>query len=181
MPHKTPLRVVASDTPPSSLSVPINSNTLSLILGGVLLFTLFSGGKGCDLSPSPTPTPSAAVVTPTADMLAACAPIKAAVASADPAKRKRLATAFMDLALALQAAGGNIKTTGTLSDLIGTFTKTVAAAEPDLAGPTSAATNQAFTASRDALIAKLPGTGADKPITQAQAADFVAAISKSFE
>lgn len=154
----------------------MNTNILSLILAGVLAF-LVLGGSGDRFSPiSPSPK-----ITPSAAMLSACAPLKSAVASADPALRARYAAAFADLAFALSSAGDSIKTTGLLSDTIQTFGDIVLAAEPDLRPVTAGSFNTALTASRDAAFASLPGAGVDKPITKSQAADFVAAIAESLK
>lgn len=153
--------------------IKLSPNTLSLILGGILLF-LLTNNKGCDLTP---PAPSAARITPSPTTLAACAPIKTAAAVADASKRSRLAAAFDDLALALSTAGDNVKTTGSLSDVIQSFGDIVAAAEPDLRA--AVPINTALTQARDTTFAALPGTGADKPISKAQAADFVAAVAAS--
>lgn len=171
----------AAPAPQSGIT--LSSNTLTLILAG-LAFVMLTQNKGCDLGklvPSPAPTPSVNSIVPSAAALSACAPIKSAVASADASKRARLSRAFMDLAYTINATNDRVKSTGRLSDLIQDFTDVVAETEPDLRGVMPSTTNFAFSTARDSMFLNLPGTGVDKPITKAQAADFVAAISKSFE
>ena len=165
-------------TEPAKLE--LNPNTLTMILLGIGAVIFLMNGKGCNV-PTPPPKPSAAAITPTPAMLSACAGLKSAAASADPAKRARVSAAFADLAFVVAATTGDyeIKTTGRLSDVIQSFGDIIAQSEPDLAGVLPI--NTSLISARDAAFAALPGTGVDKPITRAQAADFVAAISVSLQ
>lgn len=169
--------------PADNTNLSLNPNTVTLLAIGIAVMILMGNNKGCDLGglvkpPQPAVT---AKVTPSPATVAACAPIKTAAATADAAKRARISAAFSELAyvISISPEKMEIKSTGKLNDILQDFGDIVAIAEPDLRAVVPI--NTALETARDSVFALTPGKSVDKPITKAQAADFVAAIAVSLE